>query len=191
MKRIISLLLVVTLVVSCGLLVGCGKKEKKKDPEKEAISKVNEIATEAAKKIEDVSKAVETEVGEISKAVETEVEKYSKELSSDQKALEEASKAMQKRAPKKPTVHGKGIVGVWEYNQKDYQIPATYTLKKDGTGTYVLAGQVQKLKWKTKGNQITITFKGQPDMKQKFKLKGDVLTLYDITDAPVVYYRVG
>lgn len=180
MKRVISLLLVVTLVASCGLLVGCGKKEKKKDPEKEAISKVNELATEVAKNVEDISKAVETEV-----------QKASKEWSSGEKAIEDASKAFSKKPPKKPTVHGSGIAGVWGYNQKEYQIPAQYTFKKDGTGEYNLAGQIKKLTWKTKGDKITITFKGESDMNQKYKLKGDVLTLYDITDAPVVYYRVG
>ena len=176
MKKIISLLLVVTLVASCGLLVGCGKKETKKDPEKQA----KELATEVAKNVEDLSKAVETEV-----------QKASKEWSSGEKAIEDASKAFSKKPPKKPTVHGSGIPGVWGYNQKEYKIPAQYTFKKDGTGEYNLAGQIQKLTWKTKGDQITITYKGEPDMNQKYKLKGDVLTLYDITDSPVVYYRVG
>ncbi|MBP5773449.1 MAG: hypothetical protein J6W35_05205 [Eubacterium sp.] len=180
MKKIVSLVLVITLIASCGLLVGCGEKEKKKDPEKEAISKVNELATEVQKNVEDISKAVETEV-----------QKASKEWSSGEKAIEDASKAFSKKAPKKPTVHGSGIAGVWGYNQKDYKIPAQYTFKKDGTGEYNIAGQIQKLTWKTKGNKITITYKGQPDMTQKYKLKGDVLTLYDITDSPVVYYRVG
>ena len=180
MKKIISLLLVVTLVATCGLFVGCGKKDKAKEAATEASSKAKEIETKAAEKKEEVSKAVETKK-----------EKVTKELSSKEKALEEASKAMQKKAPKKPTVHGNGIVGVWEYNQKEYQIPATYTFKKDGTGKYNLAGQIKKLKWKTKGGTITITFDGEGDMNQKYKLKGDVLTLYDIADNPVVYYRMG
>ena len=180
MKRIISLLLVIALVATCGLLVGCGKKDKAKEAATEVASKAKEVETKAEEKKEDVSKAVETKK-----------EKATKELSSKEKALEEASKAMQKKAPKKPTVHGNGIVGVWEYNQKEYQIPATYTFKKGGTGTYKLAGQVQKIKWKTKGKKITININNQGDMNQKYKLEGDVLTLYDITDSPVVYYRVG
>lgn len=181
MKRIISLLLVATLVLSCGLLVGCGgKKEKAKEAATEIATKAKEVATKAEEKKEDVSKAVETKK-----------EKVTKELSSKEKALEEASKAMNKKPPKKPTVHGNGIVGKWEYNQKAYKIPAIYTFKKDGTGNYNLAGQIKNLKWKTKGGKITITFTGEGDMNQKYKLKGDVLTLYDISDSPVEYYRVG
>ena len=181
MKKIISLLLVVTLVASCGLLVGCGDKKDDKKATTEVKEETTVEATEAATEKKE----------EVSKVVETKKEKVTKELSSKEKALEEASKAMQKKAPKKPAVHGNGIVGVWEYNQKEYQIPATYTFKKGGTGTYKLAGQVQKIKWKTKGKKITININNQGDMNQKYKLEGDVLTLYDITDSPVVYYRVG
>lgn len=180
MKKIVSLLLVVALVGTCGLLVGCGKKDKAKDAATEVATKVKEAETKAAEKKEEVSKAVETKK-----------EKATKKLSEKEKAIEKASKEMQKPAPKKPTVHGKGIVGVWGYNQKEYQIPAQYTFKKNGRGEYNLAGQIKPLSWKTKGNKITITFDGEGDMNQKYKLKGDVLTLYDITDAPVVYYRVG
>lgn len=180
MKKIVSLLLVVTLVASCGLLVGCKKGESVSKKANEVASVVDEVATQIQSGEEAISKAYETAKNEVSKA-ESQVNK----------SVEEASKAFNKKAPKKPTVHGSGVAGVWGYNQKDYKIPAQYTFKKDGTGEYNIAGQVQKLKWKTKGNKITITFKGEPDMTQKYKLNGDVLTLYDITDSPVVYYRVG
>ena len=180
MKKIISLLLVVALVASCCFLVGCGKKEKISDKANEVASVVDEVATQIQSGEEAISKAYETAKNEVSKA-ESQVNK----------AVENASKAFNKKAPKKPTVHGSGVAGVWEYNQKEYQIPGIYTFKKDGSGEYNLAGQVKKLKWKTKGNKIIITFEGESDMTQKYKLKGDVLTLYDITDSPVVYYRVG
>ena len=181
MKKIISLLLVVTLVASCGLLVGCGSKDKAKEAATEVASKAKEVVTKAEEKKEEASKAVETKK-----------EKATKKLSEKEKALEEASKAMQKPAPKKPAVHGSGIVGVWTYNQKEYQIPATYTFKKGGKGEYNLAGQIKKLTWKTKGNTITIRFEDtDADMNQKYKLKGDVLKLYDITDKPATYYRMG
>ena len=173
MKKIISLLLVTALVATCGLLVGCGKKDKAKEAATEIASKAKEVATKAEEKKGDVSKAVETKKEKVKK----EVKKISKDPT--------------RKPPKKPTVHGNGVAGVWEYNQKEYQIPATYTFKKNGTGNYNLAGEDKQLTWKTKGNQITITFKGEPDMNQKFKLVGDVLTLYDITDSPVVYYRIG
>ncbi len=176
MKKIISLLLVVTLVASCGLLVGCGSKK-------------DESATDVKK--DKTTVAVTEAQEETTKAPETKKEVATKKLSEKEKALEKASKEMQKPAPKKPAVHGSGMAGVWTYNQKDYKIPATYTFKKDGTGEYNLAGQIKKLKWKTKGGKITITFEGEGDMNQKYKLKGDVLTLYDIADNPVVYYRMG
>ena len=175
MKKIVSLLLVVALVGTCGLLTGCGSEKDVKKIDK-AVSEVNKNVKEIATKVGEVSKAWESGKQEVSKGV---------------KAYEDASKAFKRKPPKKPTVHGSGIVGKWEYNQKDYEIPAVYTFKDDGTGEYNLAGQVQKLTYKTKGNKITITYKGEPDMEQKYKLKGDVLTLYDITDSPVVYYRVG
>ncbi|MCR5430142.1 MAG: hypothetical protein K6E58_02800 [Eubacterium sp.] len=181
MKKIISLLLVVTLVASCGILVGCGKKDKAKEAATEIASKAKEVETKAEEKKEDVSKAVETKK-----------EKATKKLSEKEKALEKASKEMKKPAPKGPAVHGKGIVGVWTYDQKDYQIPATYTFKKGGRGEYNLAGQIKPLKWKTKGKNIIIRFDDtDADMTQKYKLKGDVLTLYDISDKPVTYYRMG
>ena len=173
MKKIISLLLVVTLVASCGLLVGCGSKDKAKEAATEVASKAKEVETKAAEKKEEVSKAVETKKEKAKKAAE--------KINTDP----------QRKPPKKPTAHGNGVAGVWEYNQKDYSIPGTYTFKKDGTGNYNLAGQDKSLKWKTKGGTITITFTGEADMNQKYKLKGDVLTLYDITDSPVVYYRIG
>ena len=179
-EKNICLLLVSVLVTSCALLVGCKKEESVSKKANEVASVVDDVATQIQNGEEGISKALETAKNEVSKA-ESEVNK----------AVEDASKAMNKKPPKKPTVHGNGVAGVWEFNQKDYKIPATYTFKKDGTGQYNLAGQIKKLTWKTKGNQITITFKGEPDMNQKYKLKGDVLTLYDITDSPVVYYRVG
>lgn len=175
MKKIISLMLVVALVASCALLVGCGSKK--------------EDAKKAATEIEE---KVETKAEEVSKAVETKKEKATKKLSEKEKALEKASKEMQKPAPKKPAVHGSGIVGVWTYNQKEYQIPATYTFKKGGKGQYNLAGQIKKLKWKTKGNKMIIRFDDtDADMTQKYELKGDVLKLYDVTDKPATYYRMG
>ena len=194
MKKFISLLLVVTLVASCGLLVGCKKGESVSKKANEVASVVDQVATEIQSGEEAISKAYETVKKEVSKAesqVNKSIEDVSKAQSKVNKSVEDASKAFNKKPPKKPTVHGNGIAGVWEYNQKDYQIPATYTFKKDGTGQYNLAGQIQKLKYKTKGNKITITFSGEPDMNQKYKLDGDVLTLYDVTDSPVVYYRVG
>lgn len=182
MKKIISLLLVASLVASCFLLVGCGsKKDDAKKAATEAVSKAKEVVTKAKEKKEEASKAVETKK-----------EKATKELSSKEKALQEASKAMEKPAPKKPAVHGSGVVGVWTYNQKDYQIPATYTFLKGGKGEYNLAGQIKKLTWKTKGKNMIIRFDDtDADMTQKYKLKGDVLTLYDISNKPVVYYRMG
>ena len=180
MKRIIGLLLVVTLIASCGLLVGCGTKKDVKEVDK-AVSKAEKTAKEIATKAEEVSKLLESGKQEVSKG-----------LNQAKKTYEDTSKKLSKKAPKKPTVHGSGIAGVWEYNQKEYPLPGIYTFKKDGTGKYNLAGQIQKLKWKTKGSKIIIRFEGtDADMTQKYKLDGDVLTLYDITDSPVVYYRVG
>ena len=182
MKKIISLLLVTALVTTCGLLVGCGKKDKAKEAATEVASKAKEVETKAEEKKEDVSKAVETKK-----------EKVTKKLSEKEKALEKASKEMQKPAPKKPAVHGSGLVGVWTYNQKEMQIPATYTFKKGGKGEYNLAGQIKKISWKTKGKKIIINFDDSTvdSMPQKFELKGDVLKLYDVTDTPYTYYRMG
>lgn len=186
MKKIISLLLVVTLVVSCGILVGCGnKKEKAKEAATEVKKEVDTKATEAATKIEEKKE-------EVSKVVETKKQEVTKKLSEKEKAIQKASEEMKKPAPKKPAVHGSGIVGVWTYDQKEYQIPATYTFKKGGKGEYNLAGQIKPLKWKTKGKKISIRFDdADTDMTQDYKLKGDVLTLYDISNKPVTYYRMG
>ena len=46
MKKIISLLLVVTLVASCGLLVGCKKGESVSKKANEVASVVDEVATQ-------------------------------------------------------------------------------------------------------------------------------------------------
>ena len=178
MKKIISLLLVATLVVSCGLLVGCGSK---KDDAKKA-------ATEVASK----SKEVATKAQEVATKVEEAAAKAQEKKQNASKSAEEQAKELYKNAPKKgEKIHGKGIVGKWEYDQKEYKIPAVYTFKKGGKGEYNLAGQIKKLTWKTKGNTMTIRFEEtDADMNQKYKLKGDKLQLYDITDKPVTYYRI-
>ncbi len=86
----------------------------------------------------------------------------------------------------------KEIVGSFRYIDPDIpELVCTYTFNADGTGTYDIAGEVQKLTYAIYGNELSIMFEGQDiPMNVEFTVDAEALTIVDGTGAYMVYYRI-
>ena len=84
------------------------------------------------------------------------------------------------------------LIGTWkcEYKLDDTVLVAIYKFKKNGTGSYSLAGQAQKFTYRDNGKVVSIRFKNEDtDMKLKYKIKGKKFIFKDITGQKVVFIR--
>ncbi len=86
----------------------------------------------------------------------------------------------------------KEIVGSFRYIDPDIpELVCTYTFNADGTGTYDIAGEVQKLTYAIYGNELSIMFEGQDiPMNVEFTVDAEALTIVDGTGENMVYYRI-
>ena len=84
------------------------------------------------------------------------------------------------------------LIGTWkcEYKLDDTVLVAIYKFKKNGTGSYSLAGQAQKFTYRDNGKVVTIRFENaDADMKLKYKIKGNKFIYKDTTGQKVVFIR--
>ena len=84
------------------------------------------------------------------------------------------------------------LIGTWkcEYKLDDTVLVAIYKFKKNGTGSYSLAGQAQKFTYRDNGKVVSIRFENaDADMKLKYKIKGNKFIFKDITGQEVVFIR--
>ena len=84
------------------------------------------------------------------------------------------------------------LIGTWkcEYKLDDTVLVAIYKFKKNGTGSYSLAGHAQKFTYRDNGKVVSIRFENaDTDMKLKYKIKGKKFIYKDITGQKVVFIR--
>ena len=82
----------------------------------------------------------------------------------------------------------KEIVGSFRYIDPDIpELVCTYTFNADGTGTYDIAGEVQKLTYAIYGNELSIMFEGQDiPMNVEFTVDANALVIIDGTGSELV-----
>lgn len=80
------------------------------------------------------------------------------------------------------------IVGKWECKLGNYSY--VYTFNKDNTCTYDAAGTLMKCTYKTKGNKLSILYKGDTvSFDTTYSIKGNKLNVKDSFGKDTIYVR--
>ena len=80
----------------------------------------------------------------------------------------------------------KGIVGKWEYKTGGY----TYTFNEDGTGTYDVGSTKMEFTYKTDGDKLSITYKGNTTaFETTFTIDKNTLNIKDSFGNDTIYNR--
>lgn len=78
------------------------------------------------------------------------------------------------------------IVGAWKYEQGGY----TYHFNEDGTGFYDVSGSQMEFTYKTEGNKIAITYKGNSAaFETEYEIKDDTLNIKDSFGRDTLYKK--
>lgn len=78
------------------------------------------------------------------------------------------------------------IVGSWKYESGDY----TYTFKEDGTGDYSFSSTKMEFTYKTEGNKLSITYKGNTSpFETEYSIDGDTLNVKDSFGRDTLYKK--
>ena len=78
------------------------------------------------------------------------------------------------------------IVGAWKSVQADY----TYHFNEDGTGDYSFSTTKMEFTYKTEGNKIAITYKGNTvPFETEYSIDGDTLNVIDSFGKDTLYKK--